>query len=426
MATVTRQDSRFYTHILPNGLTVIGQRIPGVESAASIFWVKTGTRDEDQNQMGVSHFLEHMAFRRTKSLVGPEVDRAFEEIGADHNAATWKEFTFYWARVLSEYVPRAVEILTELLQPRLDEDDFNQERNVILEEIARYEDQPSSVLIEHFMHDYFGDNPLAWETLGTTDTISALTVEQMRAYRQRRYGTSNIIFSIAGNFDWDGVVTQLETATRDWPVGEPGRYFAPVDVRPAFRLYPREAFVQQQIAIGAPSVHSKDPAYFTAAILTSILGDDTGSRLYWALSHEGLADSASAQLMDFEDTGLLMVHVSTRPELAQMVLEVAEDQLKKVQAFGVRQDEVDRAKAKLTSSVIIGGESTNERVLALINSWLTQGHLETLEEIRQKIEAVGLDDLKAHLQRYPVWPNQVVTTVGPLTELHVPEPALQG
>jgi predicted Zn-dependent peptidase len=423
MAAVTRQDSLFYTHVLPSGLTMIGQQIPGVESAASVFWVKTGTRDEDKSQMGVSHFLEHMAFRRTRTLTGAEVDRAFEEIGADHNAATWKEFTFYWARVLGEYVPRAIEILGELLQPILNEEDFDQERNVILEEIARYDDQPSSVLVEHFMHDYFGDNPLSWETLGTAETINALTVEEMRAYWQRRYGTSNIIFSIAGNFDWERVVGQLETLTRDWPRGAPGRVFARTDFRPGFQVYAREAFVQEQLAIGTPSVNSQDREYFTAAILAAILGDDTGSRLYWSLYHEGLADSASAQIMDFEDTGLLMVHVSTKPELMQGALDRVESELKALQSFDIRQDELDRAKAKLSSSVIIGGESTNERVLALINSWLTQGRLETLEEIRRKIDDVTLDDLRTYLTRYPVWPRQVLTTVGPLTEHEITAPA---
>jgi predicted Zn-dependent peptidase len=398
---------------------MIGQRIPGVESAASIFWVQTGTRDEIKAQMGVSHFLEHMAFRRTKNLVGPEVDRAFEEIGADHNAATWKEFTFYWVRVLSENTPRAIEILSELTHPVLDHDDFDQERKVILEEIARYDDQPSSVLIEQFMHDYFGDNPLSWETLGTEQTIKSLTVEQMTDYWQRRYGTSNMIFSIAGNFDWSEVVTQLEDLTRDWQVGETGRSLAPVKFRPGTSIYQRDQFVQQQLAIGIPSVPSRDERYFAAAILSTILGDDTGSRLYWALYHEGLADSASAQVMDFEDTGLLMVHVSTQPQSMQRALDTTQAELRRLQGFDVQQDELDRAKAKLNSSVIIGGESTNERVLGLINSWLTRGRLETLEELRRRIDAVELGDLRAYLHAYPVCPDQVITSVGPLSESEI-------
>lgn len=413
---MTRQDSTFFSETLPNGLQLIGQRIPGVQSAASIFWVKTGTRDEQRDQMGISHFLEHMAFRRTPDLAGADVDRAFEEIGAEHNAATWKEFTFYWARVLGEHTGRAVEILTGLLQPALQADDFEQERPVILEEIARSEDQPSSVLFDRFFRDYFGDNPLSWETLGTSDTIKAMTVEQMRGYWRQRYGARNIIFSIAGNFEWERVVEQLSSATADWPAGDTRRNFVPYEFRPGFAVYPRERFVQQHVAIGVPSVASSDERYFPAAVLASILGDDSGSRLYWALYHGGLADSATAQVMDFEDTGLLMVHLSTRPDSAQTALDRVEVELQRLQEGEIEGPELDRAKAKLNSSVIIGGESTNDRVMGLINSWLTRGRLETLQEVRERIDAVSLDALRAYLHDFPVWPRQVVTASGPLRE----------
>jgi predicted Zn-dependent peptidase len=212
--TVTRQDSLFFTSELKNGLQLIGQQIPGVQSAAAVFWVKTGTRDEPAEQMGVSHFLEHMAFRRTAHRTGEDVDREFEEMGADHNAATWLEMTFYWARVLGENANWAIEVLADLTHPLLDAEDFDQERNVILEEIARYEDQPTHVLLANFMREFFHGHPLSRETLGTPETIKALTVEQMREYWQMRYGTRNMIFAIAGNFDWEMVVREARRAGR--------------------------------------------------------------------------------------------------------------------------------------------------------------------------------------------------------------------
>jgi predicted Zn-dependent peptidase len=412
--TLTRQDSRFYTHMLPNGLQMIGQYIPGVESVAAVFWVCTGTRDEDRRQMGVSHFLEHMAFRRTKSFTGEEIDLAFEEMGADHNAATSWEMTYYWARVLQENLPGALGILAELTHPMLDEESFNTERKVILEEIARYEDQPSHILISNFMRDFYGDLPLSMETLGTPETLNALTVEQMRAYWERRYGTANIIFSVAGNFDWDGVVEHVGRLSADWQRGESGRVRRQIEFHPSFNVYPTEKFKQEQIAFGVPTVARNDPRYYSAAVLATILGDDTGSRLFWALYQTGLAESATAQLLEFEDTGLFVLHFVTEPSLAVKVIEVARAELRRLQEFDVQQDELDRAKAKLISSVIIGGESTNERVMGLISSWLTRGRLETLEEIREKIEAVSLDDLRAVLNEFPVWPDQVITASGPV------------
>jgi predicted Zn-dependent peptidase len=415
MATaVTRQDSRFFTSELKNGLQLVGQQIPGVQSAAAVFWVRTGTRDEADEQMGVSHFLEHMAFRRTAHRTGEDVDREFEEMGADHNAGTWLEMTFYWARVLGENAGWAIEVLADLTHPSLEAEDFEQERNVILEEIARYEDQPTHVLLANFLRDYFRQHPLSRETLGTPETIKALTVEQMREYWRKRYGTRNMIFAIAGNFDWETVAQEVETLTRDWEPGETGRVLSTIPFEPAFHIEQQGKFVQEQLAIGTPSVPRSDPRYYAAALLATILGDDTGSRLFWALHQTGLAESASSSVMEFEDNGLMLTHIATEPGLAVDALRAAEAELKRLQEFDIEQDELDRAKAKLNSSVIIGGESTNERVMSLIRSWLTYGKLETLEEIRQKIEAVTLDDLRELVRVFPLWPNQVISGIGPL------------
>lgn len=412
----TRRDSVFHTHQLSNGLQVLGQYMPDVQSAAAVFYVQTGTRDERAEQMGVSHFLEHMAFRRTQKFRGEEIDRAFEEMGAEHNAATGREMTFYWARVLSENVSWAIDVLAELTHPVLDAEDFDQERHVILEEIARYNDIPTHILVSRFMQDFYGDHPLSYETLGTPETIQGLGVDDMRAYWTRRYGTRNMLFSIAGSFDWQSVVRQLETLTHGWEKGDSGRVLSETQFRPGLTVHTTDKFNQEQILLGTPIVSSRDPRYFTAAVLSMILGDDTGSRLYWSVNQPGLAESATAQMMDFEDNGVFLVHVATEPGLVEAALREVQAQLDRLQRFDVEQPELDRAKAKLNSSVVIGGESTNERVMSLIRSWRAEGRLETLEEIRGKIDAVTLDDLRQLLRDFPVYPDQVVTAVGPVPE----------
>jgi predicted Zn-dependent peptidase len=417
---VTRQDSRFYTHQLPNGLQMLGQQIPGVQSVATVFWVYTGTRDELPEQLGVSHFLEHMAFRRTKHFAGDQIDRAFEEMGADHNAATGPEMTFYWTRVLSENVFWSLDVLTDLLQPVLDQQDFDQERNVILEEIARYEDLPTQVLLDHFMDDFFGSHPLSGRTLGTPDTIQALTVENMKDYWSRRYGSKNVLFAIAGAFEWDSIVERVEQLSESWGQGETGRRLDRAPFNPVVREYQHRQFVQEQLAIGTPSVSRSDHRYYAAAILATILGDETGSRLYWAIQQRGLAESATAQIMEFDDNGVMLVHLATEPKLAAEALDVTRREMGRLQSFDVTQDELDRAKAKLESSVIIGGESTNERVMGLIRSWLAERRLETLEQIKAKIDTVSLDDLRQLLDAFPVMPGQVTTAVGPLGPNELP------
>jgi predicted Zn-dependent peptidase len=403
---------------------MLGQLMPDVESAAAIFWVNTGTRDEDARLMGVSHFLEHMAFKRTEHYTSQQIDRMFEELGADHNAATSREMTFYWARVLRESVEPAIGILSELTHPVLDPQDFDQERHVILEEIARAEDQPIHVLFTKFLQDYFGSHPLSLEILGTPETIKALDVEQMREYWSKRYGTSNIIFAIAGKFDWDAIVSDLETLTSGWERGETGRKLEPSAFRPGMHVERRDQFAQEQVAIAVPSVDRTDPRYYAAAVLATILGDDRGSRLYWSVYQTGLAETVSAEVMEFEDNGMLFVHLATEPKLAAEAIRAVRGQLAQAQSLDIQADELERAKTKLKTSVIIGGESTNDRVMGLINSWLTLGRLETLEEIREKIDAVTLDDLRALVQEFPLAPDQLITAVGPLTDQDL-APALE-
>jgi predicted Zn-dependent peptidase len=415
-STATERESGLYTHQLANGLQLLGQLMPDVESAAAIFWVNTGTRDERPGQMGVSHFLEHMAFKRTEHYTSQQIDRLFEQMGADHNAATSREMTFYWVRVLSDSVEPAIEILSELTHPVLDKDDFDHERNVILEEIARSEDQPTQVLFTKFLHDYFGEHPLSLEILGTPETIKALDVEEMRSYWSHRYGTRNLLFAIAGKFDWDSVVSELDRLSHGWESGDGGRPRLRAPFRPGLHVEKRDQFAQEQIAIAVPSVDRTDPRYYAAAILATILGDDRGSRLYWSVYQTGLAETVSAEPMEFEDNGMMLVHLATEPALAAEAVRVVRAELDKMQTFDIIPEELERAKTKLKASVIIGGESTNERVMGLINSWLSVGKLETLEEMRDKIDAVTLEDLRALLEEFPLGPDQLVTAVGPLTD----------
>lgn len=408
-----RQNSTFYTHRLDNGLQLLGQHMPGTVSAASIFWVRTGTRDETARTMGVSHFLEHMAFRRSQTMTQKEIDGAFERMGAEYNAATWLEMTYYWARVLASEAPRAIELLSELTHPMLDQNDFDQERPVILEEIARFKDQPAQILFDHFMGDFFRSHPLSWETLGTPETIKQLTVEEMREYWDQRYGASNMLFAIAGNFDWDAVVSQIGDLTSSWGSGASGREVIPVTFEPSFNVYTDERFAQEQFALGTPSLERSDPRYYAAAVLATIFGDDTGSRLFWALHETGLAESATSNVMVFEGAGLFLTHLSTEPGQAAKALEIARSELARLQTGDITDDELDRAKAKLISSVVIGGESTNDRVMGLIRSWLAYEQLETLHDLREKIEGVTRDDLRELLDAFPVAPDQVIVASGP-------------
>ena len=414
--TQSQPQEQFFAHRLDNGLQMLGQYMPAVESVSACFYVNTGARDEPADLMGVSHFLEHMMFKGTATRDYRAINRAFEEMGAENNAGTWLEFTYYWAKVLSDQAPHLIELLADMMRPRLAEEDFNQERNVILEEIARYEDLPNFKLFEYLLQAYFGEHPLSYQTLGTTDTITAMPLDGMRAYHQRRYAPNNILFSIAGKFDWDAVRQQVERLTANWAQGEAGRDASDVRPRPSRRVYHRPDLQQQLLTIAWPSVSRSHPDRYVADVLATILGDATGSRLYWGVREQGLAETAEADYMAFDGAGLMLAIATTTPEQAAACHQAIQAELAKMQADGVSEDELVRARTKLASRVVMDGESTNRRMLALIDSWLSLGELETLADVVAKVEAVRTTDIRALLDRQPLTENQVVVALGPVAE----------
>ena len=192
----------FHTHTLPNGLQLIGETSPSARSVALGFFVRTGSRDETPEVSGVSHFLEHMMFKGTPRRTALDVNLDFDRIGANYNAYTSEENTVYYAAILPEYLPKAVDILADILRPSLRDEDFTTEKQVILEEIKMYEDNPGSMAWDHAKQIYFGTHPLGNSILGTTASIAALTRDQMHAYFERRYAPGNVVVAASGNFDW--------------------------------------------------------------------------------------------------------------------------------------------------------------------------------------------------------------------------------
>src|SRR5260370_41426037 len=203
--------SVFYYYRLSNGLQIVGQPMPDFESAAVSYYVRTGSRDEpDPSIAGVSQFLEHMVFKGTKTLDWQEITLAFNKIGAELNAFTSQEATVYFARVLGEYLERAVELLSDMMYPRLAESDFETEKEVIINEIARSEDQPYNLAFRRMMQTYFDSHPLGHDVLGTRESIRNMRIEQMRDYWSRRYAANNLVLAIAGNFDWEHILLLAE------------------------------------------------------------------------------------------------------------------------------------------------------------------------------------------------------------------------
>src|SRR6266566_861660 len=203
--------SLYHTHQLSNGLQIVGQSMPDFESVALSFYVRTGARDEEDARIaGISHFLEHMIFKGTKTLGWQQLKQEFTRIGAQKNGFTSVEYTVYYLRVLGEYLDRSLKLLSEMMVPRLDEHDFETEKEVIVNEIARSEELPRGLAYRRMMHTYFGEHPLGNYVLGSRESIRSMRIDQMRDYWQRRYVTNNLVLSVAGNFNWNYVVDVAE------------------------------------------------------------------------------------------------------------------------------------------------------------------------------------------------------------------------
>src|SRR5947209_11581475 len=268
----------FHTQQLSNGLRIIGETSPSARSVALGFFVRTGARDETADVSGVTHFLEHMIFKGTPHRTALDVNRDFDRIGAHYNAFTSEENTVFYAAVLPEYLPATVDILADILRPSLRVEDFDMEKNVIIEEIGMYEDQPMWSAYDHAKRLYFAEHPLGNSILGTPDSIRALKRDQMHAYFERRYVAPNITVVAAGNFDWQNLMALAEKQCGGWdagPVGRQGVRESPGSGQ--FKVLAKPKVAQEHVFLISPGPAADSPLRHAADTLAMVIGDDSGS-----------------------------------------------------------------------------------------------------------------------------------------------------
>lgn len=410
----------FHHHVLANGLTIIGETSPSARSVALGFFVRTGARDETPEVSGVTHFLEHMVFKGTPRRSAHDVNRDFDNIGAQYNAFTSEENTVFYAAILPEYLPQAVDILSDILRPSLRHDDFDMEKNVIIEEIGMYEDQPMWSAYDHAKKAYFADHPLGNSILGTPQSITALQRDQMHNYFQRRYVAPNITVAAAGHFDWKDLVRLIEKHCGGWESGPVGRKGVRATTGSGrFEVLVREKVAQEHVILISPGPAADSPLHYAAEVLAMVVGDDSGSRLYWALVDPGLADSADTSFHDYQGTGSFYTAFSCEPSRAQRDLAITLGVLRAVQQDGVTEDELRQAKSKIQSRVVRGSERPMGRMQAIGMDWTYLHRYRTVDEVLEAFEAVNRKTIRKLLDRFPL--DQVTTlALGPLKRLRPP------
>ncbi len=411
---------QFHHATLPNGLQVIGEIGEEALSVATGFFVKTGSRDESSDVAGVSHFLEHMVFKGTERRDALAVNRELDRIGAKHNAQTSEEDTIFHVTCLPEYLQAAFGILSDILRPRLRAEDFETEKQVILEEIEMYRDNPMSVAYERAKEAHFGDHPLGHSILGTSESVGGLRIDQMRDYYRRRYGPSNIVLAAAGKTTWAEVQDLAHTFCGAWEGPSCTRTPAGVRGRGVFETLERADDLQQStIAVAdAPPLSSDDR--HAASLLATILGDHTGSRYYWALVDPGFADGAECSYQEYDGAGAFFTFLSCGPDQVQENLRRLAAIAREVGRQGVSEAELSQAKNKVMARCVIRNERPFARLMSLGYYWTYQRRHVSIDEELAAYAKVGRDDIRRVLDSYPLWPQSIVSA-GPNCDLQPPE-----
>jgi predicted Zn-dependent peptidase len=401
----------FHHHQLPNGLDVIAERNPDAHSMAAGMFVKTGARDEEIVVNGVSHFLEHMMFKGSDKYTWEDVNRIFDEIGARYNAFTSQEMTAYYANVLPEFTERAIEHLSHLLRPAIRNEDFTTEKKVILEEIAMYLDDPGHRLYEKLMELHFGNHPLSMSVLGSAESITKLERDQMADYFKRRYGPGNMVLAATGKLEFDEIIRLAEKYCGSWPRVEAPRMHRDPLYKPQKQAL-TDSKLNRQYTMGmTPGPSAQDERRFAARVLSDVVGDSDGSRFYWALVDNAIAEEADFGFYPHDLCGSFYISLVTLTERTQQALDIALKELNKVKT-DIADDEVERAKNKIASSLVLSGEIPLGRMRAIGGMWIYNKEYRSLEQDMATLRSVNTDSLRQLMRDFPFDPMTIVT-MGP-------------
>ena len=378
---------------LGSGVRVVTEEVPSVRSVALGLWVRTGSRDETPAQAGVSHFLEHLLFKGTARYSAIEISERFDGLGASVNAATGKETTHLHARFLDEHTDEVFELLAEmLLAPTYPE--IDSERDVVLEEIAMYEDEPQDRVHDILAGAVFGEHPLGRRVLGEAEVIASIPVPDISAYHQARYTGANVVVGAAGHLDHERIVELAErlVSPGTGENGGPTGAARPADTA-RLRFYEKDT-EQYHICFGAPGISREDERRYGLAVLDSIFGGSTSSRLFREVREKrGLAYSVGSYNEQYTDSGLVATYVGTREDNVEEACAIIGAELERLRTEPVSGEELARAKENVKGRLVLSSESTAARMTRISRATLFDLPIDSLDEMLAKVDAVEVDQL---------------------------------
>lgn len=405
--------------VLPNGITVITEPMDAVRSVAIGIWSAVGSRDETAREAGMSHFMEHMMFKGTPTRTARDISEHFERLGAELNAFTTKEYTCYYARVLDEHVDDALEVLSDMVRDSLlAEDAITSEREVVLEEIARYEDTPDDLVHELFAATLMPDHPLGLPVLGQRTTVGAFDHELSAAFKDRHYRSGNVVVAAAGHVSHAALV-ELVQRYLDLPEG-PREKRAPLVPAVGRHLrVVRKDTEQAHICWGVVGLEASSEDRFALSVLDSVLGGSMASRLFTEIREDrGLAYAVYSYNSLYQDTGQFVVYAGTRPGNAEQVVELIETEAAKVADGGITDEELHRAKEGLKGQLVLSLESTRNRMTRLGKNEIMRIEPLSVDELIARIDAVSASEVHEMAHRLFDGPH-TLAMVAPLDEADI-------
>lgn len=394
---------------LPNGLRVVGERIPHFRSVSVGLWIGTGSQHENPGEAGLSHFLEHMVFKGTQTRGARQIAEEMDAVGGQLNAFTSKECTCFYAKVMDEHLPLAMDLVSDLvLHPSFNEGEMEKEKGVVIEEIAMSEDTPEDLVHELLMLAHFGDQNVAKPILGEEDDIASYRREDLVRYWQCMYRPQNAVLSIAGSYDWERVLALIDQYLGQWSAegmrahGCETRAVAPSCVT-------REKDIEQaHICLGFPALPIGDDRNYELSLFNSVYGGAMSSRLFQKIREEsGLAYTVYSYPNAYTDCGMLSVYAATNPETALQVHEHILQETRKIAMDGLTHAEFDMAREQLKAGTVLGGESTSARMQTNGRRLLLLNETRTESEVIDRVNAIRYEDVNELMRELLTQPNSL-------------------
>jgi len=397
---------------LPSGLTIVTDAMPHLETASLGVWVGAGCRNEQANEHGISHLLEHMAFKGTARRSARQIAEEIEAVGGDLNAATSVETTTYYARVLKDDVPLGLDVLSDILaHPAFDADELSREQNVIVQEIGAAEDTPDDIIFDHLQNTAFPDQPIGRSVLGTRDSVCSFDADALRAYLTRNYRSNAMVVAATGAVEHAAIVGEAEKLFADF-AATPASASSPARYEGGSYVEKRD-LEQAHLAFALQGLPQRDPALFSLQVFTNILGGGMSSRLFQEVREaRGLCYTITAFHMPYSDTGLFALYSGTDDNDAAELMQVAIDETARA-AETLTETEVNRAKAQMKASLLMALESSSARAEQIARHIMIHGRVIPAAELIAKIDAVTVESARAAGRALITRNRPAIAAIGP-------------